>query len=151
MTLAMDQMSIEHGGLFLSAFLAATILPFSSEAVLAGLYAAKGGIGAIALLTTASIGNTLGSFVNFLLGRLCLRWREARWFPVKAAELDRATGWFRRFGTWSLLFAWVPVIGDPLTLAAGVLRVNVWLFLVLVGTGKVARYGVVLWAASVAA
>ena len=118
--------------------------------MLAGLYAAKGGADAGALLATASVGNTLGSFVNFLLGRFCLHWREARWFPVKAAGLDRAGAWFRRFGVWSLLFAWLPLLGDPLTLAAGMLRVNVWLFLALVGAGKVARYGVVLWAASAA-
>lgn len=146
----MDSAALEYGSLFLSAFLAATILPFSSEAVLAGLYAAKGGAGAGALLATASVGNTLGSFANFLLGRFCLHWREARWFPVKTEALDRAAGWFRRFGSWSLLFAWVPLLGDPLTVAAGVLRVNVWLFLALVGAGKVARYLVILWAAAAA-
>ena len=144
----MEATAIEYGGLFVSAFLAATILPFSSEAVLAGLHTASGGAGTATLLAVASVGNTLGSFANFLLGRLCLHWREARWFPVKAAELERATAWFRRFGAWSLLFAWVPVVGDPLTLVAGVLRVNIWLFLALVGAGKIARYGVVLWAVS---
>ena len=144
----MEATAIEYGGLFVSTFLAATILPFSSEAVLAGLHAASGGAGTATLLAVASVGNTLGSFANFLLGRLCLHWREARWFPVKAAELERATAWFRRFGAWSLLFAWVPVVGDPLTLVAGVLRVNIWLFLALVGAGKIARYGVVLWAVS---
>ena len=146
----MGNAALEYGSLFISAFLAATVLPFSSEVVITGLYAAKGGVGAGVLLATASVGNTLGSFVNFLLGRFCLHWREARWFPVKAAGLDRASAWFRRFGAWSLLFAWLPVIGDPLTLAAGMLRVNVWLFLALVGAGKVARYVVVLWAASAA-
>jgi membrane protein YqaA with SNARE-associated domain len=116
--------------------------------VLAGLYAAKGGASAYALLATASVGNTLGSFANFLLGRFCLHWREALWFPVKAAQFDRAGGWFRRFGAWTLLFAWLPLLGDPLTVAAGVLRVNAWLFLALVGAGKVARYVAVLWVAS---
>lgn len=147
----MDSTALEYGSLFLSAFLAATVLPFSSEAVLAGLYAAKGGAGAGALLATASVGNVLGSFANFLLGRFCLHWREARWFPVKAAQLDRAADWFRRFGLWMLLFAWLPLLGDPLTVAAGALRINVWLFLALVGAGKVARYVAVLWAASAAA
>ncbi len=141
---------IEYAGLFLSAFLAATILPFSSEAVLAGLYAAKGGAEAGALLATASAGNTFGSFANFLIGRFFLHWRGARWFPVAAERLERAGAWFRRFGAWSLLFAWVPVVGDPLTVAAGMLRVGVWRFLILVGIGKCARYVVVLWATPVA-
>lgn len=141
---------MEYAGLFLSAFLAATVLPFSSEAVLAGLYTAKGGAGAGLLLATASVGNTLGSFTNFLLGRFCLHWRESRWFPVRVDRLERAGAWFRRFGAWSLLFAWLPVVGDPLTVAAGMLRVNVWLFLALVGVGKIARYVAILWAASAA-
>jgi membrane protein YqaA with SNARE-associated domain len=145
---AIEYAMLEYGGLFLSSFLAATVLPFSSEAVLAGLYVAKGGASAGALLATASVGNTLGSFVNFLLGRFCLRWRDARWFPVTSERLDRAGTWFRRFGAWSLLFAWVPLLGDPLTVAAGMLRVNLWLFLVLVAVGKTARYVAVLWAAS---
>jgi len=147
---AVEYAMLEYGGLFLSAFLAATVLPFSSEAVLAGLYAAKGGAEAGALLATASAGNTLGSFANFLLGRFFIHWRGARWFPVTAERLERAGAWFRRFGSWSLLFAWVPVVGDPLTVAAGVLRVNVWLFLTLVGIGKCARYVAVLWATSAA-
>lgn len=146
----MSGAAIEYAGLFLSAFLAATVLPFSSEAVLAGLYAAKSGAGAGLLLLTASVGNTLGSFANFLLGRFCLHWRESRWFPIKADRLERAGAWFRRFGAWSLLFAWLPVVGDPLTVVAGMLRVNAWLFLALVGAGKVARYVAVLWAASAA-
>ena len=146
----MDRAAFEYGGLFLSAFLAATIVPFSSEAVLAGLYATKGGASVFALLATASVGNTLGSFAHFLLGRFCLHWRKARWFPVKADQLERASAWFRRFGAWSLLFAWLPLVGDPLTVAAGALRVNVWLFLALVSAGKLARYVAVLWAASAA-
>jgi len=147
---AVEYAMLEYGGLFLSAFLAATVLPFSSEAVLAGLCAAKGGAEAGALLATASAGNTLGSFANFLLGRFFIHWRGARWFPITAEWLDRAGAWFRRFGSWSLLFAWVPVVGDPLTVAASILRVNVWLFLILVGIGKSARYVAVLWATAAA-
>ena len=132
-------------GLFLSAFLAATILPLSSEAVLAALTAAEG-YNALGLWATASLGNTLGAFVNWLLGRFCLHWRDRRWFPVKPDQLERASRWFRRYGAWSLLFAWLPVVGDPLTLVSGVLRVNPWLFLALVATGKAARYAVVILA-----
>ncbi len=133
-------------GLFASAFLAATILPFSSEVVLAALVAAGGSDG-IWLWLVASLGNTLGAAVNWLLGRYCLQWRERRWFPVDTPALERAGRWFRCWGVWSLLFAWVPMVGDPLTFAAGLMRVNFWLFLALAGAGKAARYAVVLLAA----
>ena len=133
-------------GLFASAFLAATILPFSSEVVLAALVAA-GGRDGVGLWLVASLGNTLGAAINWLLGRYCLQWRERRWFPVHGPALERASDWFRRWGVWSLLFAWVPIVGDPLTFAAGLLRVNFWLFLFLAGAGKATRYVAVLLAA----
>ena len=133
-------------GLFLSALLAATVLPFSSEAVLVGLMAA-GDYDMIWLWFLASLGNVLGAAVNWGLGRFCLRWQDRRWFPVDKEKLDRAGRWFSRYGVWSLLLAWVPFIGDPLTFAAGVLRVNFWLFLLLVSNGKAGRYAVVILAA----
>jgi membrane protein YqaA with SNARE-associated domain len=135
---AMDYLAV-----FASAFLAATLLPAASEAVLAGA-STSAEANVLLLLGVASVGNTLGSVVNWLLGRLLWRWREHRWFPATPASLDRASAWFRRFGVWSLLFAWLPLVGDPLTLAAGVLRVNFLPFLVLVTLGKTARYAVVL-------
>jgi len=133
-------------GLFLGALLAATILPFSSEAVLAGLYAFDR-YDPLLLWLVASVGNTLGGLLNWVLGRFCLQWQDRRWFPVAPDRLERAQRWFGRYGTWLLLLAWLPVVGDPLTFAAGVLRVNVWVFLVLAGAGKAARYGLVLLAA----
>ena len=133
-------------GLFLSALLAATVLPFSSEAVLVGLMAA-GSFNLTGLWVMASLGNILGATVNWVLGRFCLHWQDRRWFPVDKEKLDRAGRWFSRYGVWSLLLAWVPFIGDPLTFAAGVLRVNFWLFLLLVSIGKAGRYAVVILAA----
>jgi membrane protein YqaA with SNARE-associated domain len=130
-------------GLFASAFLAATLLPLSSEAVLAALSRAQGFDIAV-LFAIATLGNTLGAAVNWGLGRYCLKWRDRRWFPVSAVQLARAGARFRRYGLWSLLFAWVPVAGDPLTFAAGVLQVRFLPFLVLVGLGKGARYAAVL-------
>ena len=91
-------------GLFASAFLAATLLPLSSEAVLAALTAASGQE-ALVLWLVASVGNTLGALVNWVLGRFCLHWRDRRWFPVKPKDLEKAGAWFRRYGVWSLLFA----------------------------------------------
>ena len=131
-----------YGGLFVTAFLAATLLPLSSEAVLAALAAADG-FDLFVLIAVATAGNTLGALVNWLLGRFCLRWRDRRWFPVDAARLDTASDRFRRYGVWSLLLAWVPVIGDPLTFVAGVLGVRLAYFLPLVAIGKAARYAAV--------
>lgn len=130
-------------GLFLSAFLAATILPFSSEAVLAGLSVA-GGLDAALLWTVATVGNTLGALVNWMLGRWCLHWQDRKWFPFKEEDLEKADQWFSKWGVWSLLLSWVPIIGDPITFAAGFLRVNVVVFLILVVMAKGGRYLAVL-------
>jgi len=138
-----------YGALFISAFLAATVLPVSSEAVLAGMIVSGCGDPAL-LLTVATIGNTLGSVVNWVLGRGIDGLRKRRWFPVTADRYEQACRTFRRFGEWTLLFAWLPVIGDALTLAAGAARVNFGVFVALVATGKAARYAVIvaggLWA-----
>ena len=131
-------------GVFLSAFLAATILPFSSEIVLSAVYGA-GNADAVILWLVASTGNVLGALVNWALGRHLLHWQDRKWFPFKAYQLKRADVWFQRYGVWTLLMAWVPVVGDPLTFVAGFLRVNVWLFLTLVSIGKAGRYMAVLW------
>ncbi len=132
-------------GLFLTAFLAATIVPFSSEALLVAMQV-SGGFPVAGLLAAASLGNTLGAVANWGLGRFCLQWQDRSWFPVKRRELDRASAWFNRYGIWSLLLAWVPVIGDPITLAAGVLRTRFLPFLVLVAISKTGRYAVLLGA-----
>jgi membrane protein YqaA with SNARE-associated domain len=123
--------------------LAATIFPASSEVVLTGL-AATGDFDVAWLLIVASAGNTLGSVVNWFLGRFCLRWKDRSWFPVSPERLAAATVWFNRYGVWSLLLSWMPIVGDPVTLVAGVLRVNFWKFIVLVAIAKTARYMAVL-------
>ena len=127
------------GGLFLTAFLAATIFPAQSEILLAALHMSETHSQAT-LVAVATAGNVLGSVVNWLLGRYLVHFQDRRWFPVKRSLIDRATGWYQRWGFWSLLLAWAPVIGDPLTLVAGILRENFWVFLALVTVGKAARY-----------
>lgn len=132
-----------YAALALSAFLAATLLPLSSEAVLAALALSEGADAAV-LWTIATAANTLGSVVNWCLGRFCRAWQDRPWFPVSPRRLLRAEDHFRRFGLWSLLAAWLPVVGDPLTFAAGLLRVDLRVFIILVGIGKGARYAAVL-------
>lgn len=125
-------------GLFATAFIAATLLPAQSEAVLAGLVLA--GHPAWALVLAASAGNVLGSVFNWWLGRQALRFSGRRWFPLKPAALARAQAWYGRYGKWSLLLSWMPVIGDPLTLAAGAMRERLGEFVLWVGVAKTARY-----------
>jgi membrane protein YqaA with SNARE-associated domain len=126
-------------GLFASAFFAATWIPGSSEAALVALL--MGGHGApLALLAVATVGNVLGSVVNWACGQFLSRYRDRRWFPVSPAYYERAMGWFQCWGRWSLLLAWVPFIGDPLTVAAGALRTPLAPFVALVAVGKGARY-----------
>ena len=127
-----------YAGLFASAFIAATLFPAQSEAVLAGLLYA--GYAPVALVAVATIGNVGGSLLNWWLGTQVHRLRGTRWWPVDDRHFDRATAWYRRYGRWSLLLSWMPVIGDPLTLAAGVLREPLGIFLLLVGIAKLGRY-----------
>ncbi len=126
-------------GLFSVAFAAATILPAQSEAALAALLL-TGGYSSAGLVAVASIGNTLGAAVNWLFGRGLERFHDKPWFPASASALDRASRWYGRYGRWSLLLSWVPIVGDPLTVVAGVLREPFWSFLALVGIAKTLRY-----------
>jgi len=128
-----------YGGLFLAAFVAATILPAQSEAVLAGLLA-TGTYSPVLLILVAGIGNVLGSVINWLLGRSVERFRNARWFPVSAKNLERTGRWYRKYGWWSLLLSWMPIIGDPLTVAAGIMREPFPRFLLVVTIAKFGRY-----------
>jgi membrane protein YqaA with SNARE-associated domain len=134
-------------GLFLSAFSAATLLPGSSEALLAGFIAAERGSPA-ALIAVATAGNVAGSAVNWAIGRFLLHYRDRRMFPVSERRYAQAVRWFERFGLWSLLFAWLPIVGDPLTVIAGALKTRFMPFVVLVTIGKLARY---LFVAGIAA
>lgn len=130
-------------GLFFAAFIAATLLPAQSEVVLAGLLLA-GRQPPWLLVLVACAGNCLGSATNWLLGRYCLRYQERRWFPVKAKALRKAEHWYRKCGRWSLLMSWMPVIGDPLTLVAGILREPFLSFIAIVVFAKLVRYVAVM-------
>jgi membrane protein YqaA with SNARE-associated domain len=128
--------------LFISAFAASTILPMSSEVVL-GTLARSGSSEVWLLLAVATAGNTLGAMVNWGIGRYASTWRTRLHSPEEV-KFERACRWFNRWGIWCLLLSWLPVVGDPLTLVAGVLRTAFVPFLLLVLVGKAARYLLVL-------
>lgn len=125
--------------LFMAAFVAATLIPAQSEAVLVALLA-QGAHPAWVLVAVASLGNVLGSVVNWGLGRAAGRFSGRRWFPASPAQLARAAGWYRRWGYLSLLGSWLPIVGDPITVAAGLLREPFWRFAFLVALAKTGRY-----------
>ncbi|GAW36876.1 inner membrane protein YqaA [Roseovarius sp. A-2] len=134
---------LQMGGLFLAAFGAATILPFQSEVVFVALQLA-GTASLTWLIVVASVGNTLGAVVNYVMGRGIERFRTRRWFPVNAAQLARAQRWYARWGVWTLLMSWAP-LGDAFTVIAGVMRTPAWLFLILVTIAKTGRYVILAW------
>ena len=130
---------VSYLGLFSSALAAATILPMQSEAVLAGLLA-TGSFQVTLLITVATVGNVLGSVINWYLGQFVLEFKDRRWFPCSSRQLARAQDWYRRYGRWTLLGSWLPVIGDPLTMVAGLMRESLVPFLLLVTIAKGTRY-----------
>jgi membrane protein YqaA with SNARE-associated domain len=130
---------VVYFSLFMAALAAATVLPMQSEAVLVGLLLTEE-YSALLLVAIASVGNVLGSAFNWVLGRSVERFRHRRWFPVGQPALDRAQNWYRRYGKWSLLASWLPIVGDPITVVAGVMREPLMTFLMLVTLAKVGRY-----------
>ncbi len=128
-------------GLFIAAFLAATILPLSSEIVLSALLLS--GLSPIALVAIATTGNVLGSLTNYALGYWASLEIIKKWLKISEEEFVQAEQRFVKYGLFSLCFAWVPIIGDPLTVLAGVLRIRLWLFVIFVAVGKLMRYIVI--------
>jgi membrane protein YqaA with SNARE-associated domain len=131
-------------GLFASAVLAATVLPGASEILMLGLLVQ--GLDIWLLWLVATIGNVTGSTLNWWLGRFALRYSDRRWFPVSTSALEKAQVWYRKWGQPSLLFSWLPGVGDAFTVAAGVMRVPIVPFLLMVAIAKGGRYAAVLGA-----
>lgn len=128
-------------GLFIAAFLAATVLPLSSEVVLTALLLS--GLSPTTLVLVATVGNVLGSLVNYAMGYWASLVVVKKWLRMSEDDFVRAEQRFTRYGLFSLLFAWVPIIGDPLTVIAGVLRIPLRWFVILVSAGKFLRYVVI--------
>ena len=125
--------------LFLSAFGAATLLPLQSEAVLVGFLWQENYSVAL-LLICASVGNILGSCVNWYLGLRIEYFKDRKWFPVSENNMLKAEKIYQKYGFWSLLLSWTPVIGDPITLIAGLFKEKFWRFLLIVSIAKTGRY-----------
>lgn len=130
---------ISYAALFFSALVAATMVPMQSEAVLVGLMIA-GKQPLVGLLLVATVGNVLGAVINWYLGHMLARFQNRSWFPASLAQVKRAQAWYLRYGRWLLLGSWLPIVGDPITVAAGALGERFLPFVVLVSIAKGARY-----------
>lgn len=129
---------VVYAGLFLSSFVSATLLPLQSETAVVALLLTKHSPWLV--VAVASVGNVLGAVLNWLIGRGIEQLRDRKWFPLSTTSLERSRAWYLRYGKWSLLLSWAPVIGDPITVAAGILREPLPMFLLLVTLAKVGRY-----------
>lgn len=132
-----------YAGLFAAGFLAATLLPVSSEGVL--VYLLSEGLNPNWLLSAATAGNLLGAVFNYWLGSRGNFWLLHKLLRMSHQDIRKAESRFAKYGKPAMLLAWVPVIGDPLTVVAGLFRMNFYWFVLLVGAGKLARYGVLIW------
>ena len=128
-----------YTSLFISSFLSSTLLPGHSELTLTTfIFLKKYSI--IDLIIFASIGNILGSILNWCMGYYLTNLKNRKCFPINTSRLTRASSWFLKYGKWTLFFSWVPVIGDPLTIIAGVFRVPIYTFILIVSIAKIMRY-----------
>lgn len=130
--------------LFISALVSSTLFPGGSEALL--LYRLNEGGDAVSLVLVATLGNVLGSLITYGMGRAGNEAIHRKWLRMDEQRVAQAECWFGKYGRPSLLFAWLPVIGDPLCLVAGLLRCGLPVFLLLVTIGKLARYTAIAWA-----
>lgn len=145
---AITHFLIDYGywGMFLSAFLAGSVLPFSSEAVMLGLLAA--GVDPVPLLIYGSIGNVMGGMVNYGLGRLGkLEWLK-KYFHLKQSSIDRAYKFMSGHGAWMGFFAFLPILGSAITVVLGLTRANLPLSVFSITLGKVIRYALLIWGAN---
>jgi membrane protein YqaA with SNARE-associated domain len=142
----MDTLLVDWGlpALLGISFLAATVLPIASEWLLVALVLNQ--VNPVAAVGVATLGNTLGAVTTWALGIWGGPFLIQRVFRIDAAARRRAERWYERWGSWSLLMAWTPVVGDPLCFVGGVLKVPLWRFTLLVALGKAGRYAALAWA-----
>ena len=126
-------------GLFVTCLAAGSIVPIPSEAAFVALIL-TGDFSVWTLVAVATVGNVTGSTINWFLGLGAARFEGRPWFPASGRSLERARSWYHRYGRWSLLLSWLPLLGDPLTIVAGVMREPIWFFLIIVSIAKFCRY-----------
>lgn len=135
-----------YAGLFVGAILAGSVLPFNSETIMAALYVA--GLDPWALIFWGTLGNFIGSVINYFIGRMGkMEWIE-RYLKVKREKLDRARRWVARWGAWMGLLAWIPLLGSAITVALGLMRSNIPLTFTAILVGKLVRYVLVIYGTS---
>lgn len=139
----MDFTELGYWGMFLAAFLAATILPFGSEPVLLALLYAN--LNPVWLLVAATLGNTLGGYTSYGLGYLGKWHWLKKWFGLNQKQITKAQNTIERFGVWSALLCWVPIIGDPIAIILGFFRISFWKVALLMAIGKLARYWAIIY------
>ncbi|HEY3308870.1 MAG TPA: YqaA family protein [Desulfuromonadaceae bacterium] len=132
-----------YGPLFGLSFLASTLLPLGSEWLLVMMLVK--GYPAWATIMTATLGNSLGAVTTYLAGFYGGPLLIERIFRVSTAQQERAHNYYRRYGVFSLFFSWLPIVGDPLCLVGGLMRINFWVFTALVASGKLLRYAITAW------
>lgn len=132
-----------YASLFFMSFLASTLVPLGSEWLLVMMLA--GGYDPLSSVAVASAGNYLGAVVTYLIGIAGGSWLIEKVLRVSPQQQERARQYYRRYGAFSLFFSWLPIVGDPLCLAGGMLRINFGLFTLLVASGKLVRYAVTAW------
>lgn len=138
--------SYGYWGMFVTAFVAGSFFPFSSEAVMTGLLAA--GLDPWGLIIYGTIGNVLGGMFNYGVGRMGrLEWIE-RYLHVKQKDLDRATRFMAGRGAWMGFFAFVPVLGSAITIVLGLMRANPIISFISITIGKFLRYVVLIYGAN---
>ena len=125
--------------LFISSFLSSTVLPGHSEITLTTFILLEK-YSQFLLIFFASLGNILGSIINWYLGFYITKFINKSWFPFKKKQLHNVSLWYLKYGKWSLFLSWVPFVGDPLTIVAGMFRVPLIIFITIVSISKILRY-----------
>ncbi len=141
-------MLIDYGywGMFLSSFLAGSVFPFSSEAIMLGLLAA--GLNPVSLIIYATVGNVGGSMFNYGVGRLGkIEWVE-KYLHVKKEKVERTQRFLAGHGAWLGVFSFVPILGSAITVTLGLMKANFYITLISVTLGKLIRYIVLAAGAS---
>ena len=135
-----------YAGLFIGAVLAGSVLPFNSETVMAALYVT--GLDPVGLIIWGTLGNFLGSVINYFIGRMGkMEWVE-KYLRIKREKLDRAQRWVGKYGAWMGLLSWIPLLGSAITVTLGLMRSNIPLTFTSIFVGKLARYILVIYGTS---